>query len=359
MKNNFDLLRLLLAFQVVMIHVLAFSQAGDSLWRQWLLNPTNGSPVAVAVQGFFVISGYLIYASWLRCRTLNEYVSKRVRRIYPAYAAAVLLGAAASWCCYQGPARSFFSRELGRYFLGQLTFFTNFQNTLPGVFADHPPECTYINGALWTLKVEVMFYCAVPFLAWLLARGRPWLVLAMLYVLGESFCAWCLAQPPESAAARWAAQLPGQLAFFVVGMAGWHYRDLLRHYGKTVFLLSLLIYAMAEAFGLAFLRPISLGGIVLCLAICFRYLGNAGRYGDLSYGAYVYHFPILHLVFQSGLMGTSPWLGGAVAVLATAGAAWLSWFLIEKPFLLSGSHYRLAEGSAPQDAGARPAAARP
>ena len=344
MKNNFDLLRLLLAFQVVVIHLLVFNGASDSVWRQWVLNPTNGSPVAVAVQCFFVISGFLIYSSWLRCRTLREYASKRFRRIYPAYAAAVLLGAVASWSSYDHSTPSFFSRELGRYFLGQLIFMTNLQNSLPGVFSDHPYQ--YINGALWTLKVEVMFYCAVPLLAWLLARARPWILFSVLYVLAEAFCAWCLAQPTDSTAWRWSQQLPGQLAFFVVGMAGWHYRDLLRRHAKAVIVVSVLVYAVAELFGLGFLRPASLGGIVLYFATCFRYLGNAGRYGDLSYGVYVYHFPILHLLFQFGLLGMASWLGGVVALLAIAAAAWLSWFLIEKPFLLGSSHYRHAESTA-------------
>lgn len=344
MKNNFDLLRLLLAFQVVMIHIMAFSEARDSLWRQWLLNPTNASPVAVAVQCFFVISGFLVYSSWLRCRTLREYASKRFRRIYPAYVAAVVLGAVASWCCYDHSTPSFFSRELARYFIGQLTFFTNFQNTLPGVFADHPYQ--YVNGALWTLKVEVMFYCAVPLVAWVLARTRPWLLFAAIYALSEAFCAWCLAQPPDSTARQWAQQLPGQFAFFVVGMAGWQYRDLFRRHAKTIVMLSVLVYAVAEVCGLAFLRPISLGGIVLYFATCFRYLGNAGRYGDLSYGVYVYHFPILHMLFQSGLIGSSPCLAGVLAILAIGMAAWLSWFLVEKPFLLGSSHYRAADNAA-------------
>ena len=225
-----------------------------------------------------------------------------------------------------------------------MTFFTNFQNTLPGVFADQPYQ--YINGALWTLKVEVMFYCAVPLVAWMLARARPWILFSAMYVLSEAFCAWCLAQPPDSGARQWAQQLPGQFAFFVVGMAGWHYRDLFRRHAKAIVLLSVLVYAVAELCGLGFLRPISLGGIVLYLATCFRYLGNAGRYGDLSYGVYVYHFPILHMLFQSGLMSTSPRLGGALAILAVGLAAWLSWFLVEKPFLLGSSHYRAADSTA-------------
>jgi peptidoglycan/LPS O-acetylase OafA/YrhL len=341
MKNNFDLLRLVFALQVVMIHVLFFNQAGDSPWRQWLLNPTNRSPVAVPVQCFFVISGFLVYSSWLRCRTLREYASKRFRRIYPAYVAAVLLGALVSWLCYDHSTPSFFSRELARYFVGQLTFLTNLQNTLPGVFADHPYP--YINGALWTLKVEVMFYCAVPLVAWVVARGKPWCVFLVLYGLAEAFCAWCLARNGDGAAAGWAAQLPGQFAFFVAGMAGWHYRDWFGRYAKSVLLASLLGYAAAEASGLGFLRPASLGGIVLYLATGFRYLGNAGRYGDLSYGVYIYHFPILHMLFHMGLMGTSPWLGGTLAILATLAAAWLSWWVIEKRFLLGSSHYRQAE----------------
>jgi peptidoglycan/LPS O-acetylase OafA/YrhL len=126
-------------------------------------------------------------------------------------------------------------------------------------------------------------------------------------------------------------------------MAGWHYRDWFQRHAKTVLLASLLVYAVAEASGLGFLRPASLGGIVLYLATGFRYLGNAGRYGDLSYGVYIYHFPILHMLFHMGLMGTSPWLGGALAILATLAAAWLSWWVIEKRFLLGSSHYRQAE----------------
>jgi peptidoglycan/LPS O-acetylase OafA/YrhL len=254
------------------------------------------------------------------------------------------MGAVASWWCYDHSTPSFFSRELGRYFIGQLTFLTNLQNTLPGVFSDHPYQ--YINGALWTLKVEVMFYFALPLVAWMLARARPWMLFSALYVLSEAFYACCLAQPPDSTARQWAQQLPGQFAFFVVGMAGWQYRDLFRRHAKTVALVSVLVYSVAEVCGLGFLRPISLGGIVLYLATCFRYLGNAGRYGDLSYGVYIYHFPILHMLFHFRLISISAWLGGALAILATGVAAWLSWFLVEKPFLLGSSHYRNADSTA-------------
>lgn len=342
MKNNFDLLRLLLAVQVAMIHIMVFCHAGDSLLRHWLLNPTNASPVAVAVQCFFVISGFLIYASWMRCRTLGEYAAKRCRRIYPAYLAAVFLSVAAAWACFDG-STEFWSYDVARYVVGHLFFLTNLQNTLPGVYSNHPTD--YMNGALWTLKVEVLFYCALPPVAWMLRRTKPWVVFTLLYIASESFFAWCLSQDAHSAAQRWAAQLPGQFAFFVVGMAGWHYRDQFRSHAKKIVLISAIGYAVAEAFGLAFLRPLSLGGIVLYFATCFPYLGNAGRYGDFSYGIYIYHFPVLHVLYQYGVIDISPVVGTVAALAATFLAAWLSWRLIEKPFLLGSSHYRQAEGT--------------
>src|SRR5690606_24266469 len=80
-KNNFDFLRVLLAFIVFVGHLGALSSKNP-------LNP-NGlkifehSPIEIAVFGFFVVSGFLIARSYDRSSSLKSYLKKRIKRIVP------------------------------------------------------------------------------------------------------------------------------------------------------------------------------------------------------------------------------------------------------------------------------------
>jgi peptidoglycan/LPS O-acetylase OafA/YrhL len=89
--NNFDLLRLLFAATVCLVHAHTLSGYQSLSWIPTLLSSD------IAVQAFFVVSGFLIFMSYERSSSLASYTSKRVRRIYPAYFTIIMLCAASLW----------------------------------------------------------------------------------------------------------------------------------------------------------------------------------------------------------------------------------------------------------------------
>ncbi len=86
-KNNFDLLRLALALNVFLCHL------GEVSWVKTFFPLNRIFNSTLAVDCFFVVSGFLIFRSFHRSSSTLSYLDKRVRRIYPAYVAAVLIGA--------------------------------------------------------------------------------------------------------------------------------------------------------------------------------------------------------------------------------------------------------------------------
>lgn len=83
--------------------------------------------------------------------------------------------------------------------------------------------------------------------------------------------------------------------------------------------------------------------IVIYFANYFRYLGNFGRYGDISYGVYIYHFPVIQALIVAGLFKSNLLFGVLGAIVTVFLMAFLSWHLVEKRFLLPSSHYFQAE----------------
>jgi peptidoglycan/LPS O-acetylase OafA/YrhL len=87
-------------------------------------------------------------------------------------------------------------------------------------------------------------------------------------------------------------------------------------------------------------RAIGLGIVSLWCALAWPFLFDAARWGDLSYGVYIIHFPILQALIALGLFAASPFLGGAIAVAAILLSAALLWWCVERPSLRLDSAYR-------------------
>ena len=209
---------------------------------------------------------------------------------------------------------------------------------LPGVFEAN--RFTEINGALWTLKIEVMFYLILPLLAFVLKRagsGR-WIVIVVIYLAAEAW-RYGLAQQ-GGAMAEIARQLPGQMSFFITGIAlcawrdGLNWRSALAPVGIVLLTVS-LIFPQAVP-----LRAAGLGIVAVWLAVGVWPLFDAARFGDLSYGLYIVHFPIIQCVIAAGLFAV-PSVGFAVAGGASLVAALLLWWLVERPALRRDSAYRV------------------
>lgn len=292
----------------------------------------------LSVEGFFIVSGALVFGSLERSRSLSLYAEKRVRRLYPAYAVIVIIPALMS-ALLTGLAQP---EAIARYLGANLIFLNFLAPDLPGLFEGQ--RFTEVNGALWTLKIEVMFYIALPFIALILRLfGKAWwLGLLILYAGGA---AWSLCLPmllDHPLAPELARQLPGQMAYFASGMAIWKLWDVAKAKPGMFGLIGLVLLAVSYAHPFAEpLRAAGLAGIIACVAFAPGPMADAAQFGDVSYGLYITHFPILQTMIALGLFASLGFgVAAVVATLVVLLSSFLLWHLIEKPALRRDSHYR-------------------
>jgi peptidoglycan/LPS O-acetylase OafA/YrhL len=335
-QNNFDAVRLLLAMTVVLGHLM-WLLPGNYGPLEVVLNHFNG---ATAVDCFFVISGFLIFRSFRRSRSHLDYWSNRVRRIYPALVA--VIAATILWGAFVTTAspKQYFSFTTLGYLIYNLLFMSFAQNTLPGVFENY--QVHYLNGALWTLKIEAMFYATVPLIVFVARRFVRFEVLAvMLYLLSIIFkmvlhnLAVTRQLPVYE---NWGNQLPGQLSFFMAGGLLEYCSEGFRRHASVYLVFAVLGLVISTQLGLYAFYPASLAVVVIYMCDVFPYLGNISKYGDFSYGLYVSHFPIILSFAALSVLPENPALRAVLTLSTCLLYAILSWHLIEKWWLRSKSH---------------------
>lgn len=293
----------------------------------------------LCIQGFFIVSGALVFGSLDRSASLAQYGEKRFRRLYPAYAVIILVPAIVSLIMTG-------FGDVGailRYVGANLVFLNFLSPDLPGLFQAN--RFTEVNGALWTLKIEVMFYMALPVIALVMNRaGRKWwIVLALIYVAAE---AWRLGLPhllDNPFVPELSRQLPGQMAFFASGMAVWKLWDIAKAKPEKFGVLGAVL--LAASFSHPVLEPLraaGLAGVIAAIAFLPGPKLDAARFGDISYGLYITHFPILQALLAAGAFASLGlgW-GFVLATGAVLAVSFLLWHLVEKPALRRDSHYRL------------------
>ncbi len=333
--NNFDFLRLALALLVVRCHGALVGLELPLVDDRYFLGGRS------AVECFFVISGFLIFRSWELSPKLGRYAEKRARRILPAYVFVVLACAMGLCLVSELSARNYFTNpDFFKYVGANLVFLGFLQNSLPGVFTENFVD--YVNGPLWTIKIEVMFYVCVPVIAMLATRTHRAGLFALIYILS---LAWKLgfeyayAATERNAFEVLAKQLPGQMCFFIAGGALHYYQDAFMRNRHRWFAVSVIILVGHFTVGLAPVYPAALAVAVIYFANYFPYLGNFARFGDFSYGLYIYHYPILQIVAAVGLFAGAPWLAFTTGVTLAMVASYLSWHFLERPMLPRSSHY--------------------
>src|SRR5256885_3012844 len=155
--NNFDALRFVLAAAVIYSHSHLMTGAGpDPLERL-----TRGQIYlgAVAVDAFFILSGYLVTASWMRSENLGKFLASRILRIHPGFIVAALLSVALIGPLGARSALAYF-RELDLPALGW-SFLRLKKLTVPATFEWVPGSANEVNGSLWTVCIEFECYLAV------------------------------------------------------------------------------------------------------------------------------------------------------------------------------------------------------
>ncbi len=330
--NNFDNVRMALSLIVFFYHALTLSGQNQ------LLEYSSLFDAYFAVKGFFAVSGYLIFQSYLNRVSFFDYFEKRMRRIYPAYLFAIFFCLIIGMLVSKLNLIDFFSSiETIKYILSNLFFLNFIQPNLPQVFESNPLPA--INGSLWTIKIEIILYFLVPIIAYLFKRINPLFTYFLILFFG-SF--WVLYFEKISAlrfGVEFARQFPAQLPYFAFG-------SLVAAIPQIIFWLPVI--AIFGVFGLflidnylfrLFVEPVCYSALILFACTLSRVKFNVRQFGDLSYGIYLFHFPIIQLFINLGLYRFNPYLGLLVSFVVTIILSYISWHFIEKHFLKRNSYY--------------------
>lgn len=296
------------------------------------LDPTGGRLIdlgGLAVNGFFLISGYLIAAS--RTRTgLMPYLWRRSLRILPAFWVMLLLTGFVF-----APLSTLLTGErwtpaAGWSFVAENVWLKMNQYGIPGTLLSVPYPGVW-NGAAWTLFFEFAAYLLVGVL--LIPR---WAHRHGLLVFGAAFAAILALQTLQSHPPYLATGFSFNALrlgfYFMAGTVFYFLRDRLPIDGRLA-LLSAAAFATLWWFRLDWSwGHLPLGYLLLWAGARLRI--PLGRRNDISYGIYIYAFPIQQLTVL--LLGTSGgWTLNALAALVfTLPWALASWFWVERPAML-------------------------
>lgn len=338
-KNNFDLLRLLFAGTVLLIHSYELSGFQQLEIIASILSS------AVVVKAFFVVSGFLIFMSFERSATIASYTKKRIRRIYPAYFTVVMLCAIGLIVISSKSHEDYFSFAWVKYVFANLTFLNFLQPTLPGVFDSN--KLAAVNGSLWTLKIEVMFYLSVPLFVFLFRKYSHLPVLIIVYCSSVAYAGFLAVAAKLTGSGIYVElgrQLPGQLSYFMAGAFFYYFLPLFERRIRYFMAGAVLILLANMYFPLPLFEPFALATIVVFFGL-FLYLGNFGKYGDFSYGVYILHFPVIQLLLHLGWFRENPWFFLITVILITTASAITMWHLVEKRFLLDCIRRQFSCGS--------------
>ena len=325
-ENNFDLLRLFGAALVVYGHSYALAGAVVPGFAA-----TSVSTIGVKI--FFSISGYLITLSWLRDPNLPRYLTRRIVRIFPALIVVVVLSA-----FVLGPALTRlplieYFRHPGTWrYLQNAGLYINY--FLPGVFeANVYPNA--VNGSLWSLPVEFAMYLATPLLLAIPGARRP-RILAALAIAVIAFVIWRtqLARPSTQlviyAIDVWAGV--SLTPYFLAGMV-------LATFGERALNVYLALIALFILSVVQTSAPIKETLLIIILPYASLAFGVGPslrvlpRGLDLSYGVFLFGFPVQQIISSAFGGPIDPWLLFLMAFSVSAALATLSWRFVEKPCL--------------------------
>lgn len=160
-QNSFTFLRLLCALIVLYEHAVILTGAK---------NLPCFDLRGIAVNIFFILSGFWVTQSYLKSTSIKEYAKKRFNKIFPLYFAVVILSAILLVFVSSLPVKEYFTNTVFfKYLVANLSTMNFVHPTLPGVFEGMALGGS-VNGSLWTIKVELGFYIILPLLIWIIRK---------------------------------------------------------------------------------------------------------------------------------------------------------------------------------------------
>jgi peptidoglycan/LPS O-acetylase OafA/YrhL len=320
--NNFDAVRLVAALSVIFSHSFLIAQgtgANDPL------NLLTGNQCMLGLAGvfvFFAISGYLVTQSFEQTHGPLRYLAKRCLRIFPAYLVVLVLTAFVLGPLVTTlPLSEYLHRQEPYWYVLDNAVFSLKLHELPGVMFVDNPVGLEVNGALWSLGYEFEMYLMI-------------LALGALRLINLPVCLLLLALGMASIHFDALGFLGGwgwMLGFFAAGMVVYKLRGL-RIFNLQFGFLAAFGLVVASYYG-QFILFFPIFGCYLALYLALNPklpVIPAARFGDLSYGLYIYGWPSQQTVIWL-LHGHAAWWQVFLLATLLAGLlAFLSWHLVEK-----------------------------
>jgi peptidoglycan/LPS O-acetylase OafA/YrhL len=332
-KNSFDSLRLIGSAIVMLGHAFIITGAAAPMVGNI---PIHSFGVCI----FFVISGYFITQSWLSDSHLVRYMIRRGLRIFPALIVVVTVTAmvVGPWATTEPLAEYFHHGWTYRYAVSNSLLITVWG--LPGTFVGLPVT-GQANGSLWTLPIEFGLYLITPLLL-LFYRRTPRASILGVLCLALGVIAAKPAFPGVFNFNRLGVDIGHGLAlapYFWIGcalrladFAEWSKKR--SRWASSISATAVVTWAFsANHFpGLLVIAIIPISILILSLGMT-KVLSSTAieKLGDVSYGTYLWAFPVQQLVMLK--LGGGPYFNLAIAGPLTLMLAYGSWHLIERPSL--------------------------
>lgn len=333
--NNFNTVRLLAALSVVVSHSFLL------VIGQTAAEPFSSTPYTLgqhAVNVFFVLSGLMLSRSFAIQPNWKTFTIARALRIFPGL---FVCGVLVAWIL--GPfgtrlsvAEYFHDGHTLTYPFASLAIFDRAQLHDMFLAGTHPGE---INVPLWTIKYEVFAYAAFVVVMsagfitrqWTVAFGC--LVLAVALTLGASGVS-ALSGPPIGSFIRFGF-------CFALGIGAYRYRTRIKlSWTAAAGLLALAVLANGTPVAnMAYMVSAAYAALVLG-SIRIPHVTTLTTKTDLSFGLYIYAWPVQQLALNGLAPAGSVWAHLAISLVLSLPLATLSWRFVEKPALSLKSRFR-------------------
>ncbi|MDY0192350.1 MAG: acyltransferase [Aliarcobacter butzleri] len=317
-KNNFDILRLILAVLVYFAHWNTLSAQNIEIF----IFKLSG----FAVDMFFVVSGFLIFWSYENDQNNKNFYIKRFFRIFPLYAFLIVLQTLFFIGFSDGN-----SFEIIKYFIVNIFFLNFLAPTVGTIFSGL--EVNAINGSLWTLKNEVAFYVIVP-LIFMLYKRFGIIFLLIMYILSVIY----MFTVDYMGIEKLLVQFPAQLRLFTIGIICY---VIFTKFNKNNIYLAvaisffLILFFKDLMYFKYMIYPICIGVFVI---FCAYFIKHIKVDFDFSYSFYILHFPVIQLALYFGINPTNPIISFLTLFIVILILSYLSEKYIEKKFIKIGKN---------------------